>query len=222
MMRKLGALSIALLLATAAAAGAGNDVKWKRSKKLKTVPSSRALDEFGSDVERMESKYMLDWTPYRNPDIDFILATYYGWEVYAVTMNNEVRKRALTKEELPARAEAARREFEDYVLFLIKIRIKNGEFYETTGEEYWTFYSPTSNGDLEPARVDCNSYKKSITTAIGFGSPGILPPGPDYRWYREYKIYFDKAALGKEPQTRKLVLKGGDIKRGFEWRFKEE
>jgi len=221
-MRRSVTLLTALLLATAAAAGAGDNIKWKRSKKLKTVPPTFDVSEFGSDVELMGRAYMLDWAPYADRNIDFVHATYYGWEVYAVTMNNDVRKRALTKEGLPAKAEAARRDFEDYVLFLVKIRIKNEEFYETTGDQYWKFYSPTSNGDVEPARIDCNSYKKSITAAIVFGAPAVSAPGPDYRWYREYKVYFDKAALGEEPETRKLVVTGGEINRGFEWRFKEE
>lgn len=230
-MRTLGALFLALLLATAAAAGAGYSIKWSKSKKIAYVSPDEDPARFDGNLSDYFERYTITWGPYTNNEIDFMTATYQAWPYFASFISRRLRMGEISSEVYEQAVRKERGLHKKYLTFTVTMKIKYEGFWEIATVEYWRFYIPTGNGEVEPIAV------KRVELIGGDAITGIseiadyspvqhklyLYGGPRTT-ERTFKVVFDNPYADGErfPSSLKLVVASEKATRGFEWRFKEE
>ncbi len=239
-MRRLGTLLTALLLATAAAAGAGDNIKWERSGLIPCftldVDVTSSDDEFAAVLER----YTLSWdSARRNAAVGHFGALFYGWEVHCARLRRDAARKQIPAFVLKAKAEEARTQFESLLIFFVAVAARDEADANLADPSRWEIsllwngakQNPAFLGELDAAFRDITVTPISLVTAPGtFGdAESKNPPPADYlelegaaAHRKIYKAAFDNPWKGAPRGSLKLVITGERFRRGFEWRFKEE
>jgi len=210
-----------LLLAAAAAAEAGGKIKWEKSKEITYYPPATEPGEFGHDTTHIADKYRLAWSPYFNNDLDHILVRWSSWEWVATRNNSALEYGNLPRAEYDKVIAEERALREKYFIFQVTVAAKTEKFYREATAEYWEFRLLTEEGEVEPFGVQGKGSLsgKGFTTTLGAVSSDTIIT--DKLYENSFTVYFERPAEDVAATGLKFVIRGGDINRGFEWRFKE-
>ena len=239
-MRRCVRLLITPLLAAAAAAGAGDDIKWERSAPIPCfaldADVSASDDEFASVLER----YVLSWdSARRNAAVGHVGAVFYGWEVHCARLRRDAAAKQIPAFALRTKAEKAREVFGRLLIFFVAVAARYKPDANLTDPSRWEVYlvcdgerlNPTFLGEPDAALRDIEVVPISVRTAPGTldGAAGqYRPPAgnletPGNSIYRKiYKVAFDNPWGAAPRGSVELVIASEKARRGFEWRFKEE
>ena len=225
-MRRLGTLVIALLLATAAAAGAGDKIKWSKSKKLEYVSADEAPASLSDDQYKVGLRYTVSWQPYTNPYIYSFDVTYYSWELFAAGINVRRNLGRCVGEEYDKEVKTECNLHRKYLTFDVVMVVKHQSFYDESGEGYWKFCLLCEGEEREPINVRYFAYPPDSWYFCGYIIQFI--PSRWLHYTHAFKAVFENPnwneaeKRAEPPRSIKLVVSGEEATRGFEWRFKEE
>jgi hypothetical protein len=238
--RRLVTVLTMLPLATALAAGAGDNVKWTRSAPLPCVALD--VDAVARDEEcaAVLARYTLGWeSARRSAAIGHVGALFYGWEVHCARLRSEAAGKGIPAFVVQAKAEKARKLFAKALIFFVAVAARDEADANLADPSRWEVYllvdggrqRPTYLGEPDAAFRDI--IVRPISLHDAHGTPGGAPSKPrpppgefdadENGAYRKiYKVAFDNP-WGDAPRgSVKLVVAGEKARRGFEWRFKEE
>jgi len=211
------------ILVFAAAAGAAEDtIKWEVSKQITYFPPDTAPGNFGKDYSHLRPKYVLEWAPAIHADIDRIRVYFDNWECCATGLNGQLEYGGMPRNDYDTAVKKENDWRNRYLDFVVTVICKNEDFYKSSTEEFWRFYLITENDEIEPYNVNGRGGIKGKTWA------GKISAAPTDVWIEEqlftntFYVTFENPYGNETPTSLKLVLEGGDVKRGFEWRFKED
>jgi hypothetical protein len=220
-----------LPLATAAAAGAGDKIKWSKSKKIEYISPDEDPAQFDKLYTDYFERYTITWGPYTNNEIDFMTATYQAWPYFASYANKRLRMGQVSTQTYEEGVRKEREFQKKHLTFTVTMKIKYDSFWETATADYWRFYIPVESGDVEPKDVNrvelLNPDAITGVSVIEDYSPIqhklCLYGGPRVN-ERTFKIVFENPYADAEhfPSTLKLIVASDKVTRGFEWRFKED
>ncbi len=225
-MRRLLTLLIALLLATAAAAGTGDKIKWSKSKKIEYVSPDEDPSCLSDDCHKVGLRYTVSWQPYTEPYIYSVDVTYYSWELFAAGINVRRNLGQCVGEDYEKEVKTERNLHRKYLNFDVVMVIKSQSFYDESGEGYWKFCLLCAGEEREPINVRYFAYPPDSWYFGGYIIQ-FVPP----RWLHythAFKVIFENPdwneaeKRAEHPRSIKLVVSGEEAARGFEWRFKED
>ncbi|MEE9458108.1 MAG: hypothetical protein V3W11_13265 [bacterium] len=222
-MRRLVTVLTALLLATAAAAGAGDDIKWKRSKKLDFVPINSNTEGISDNYEKTTSKYSLKWTPFGHHKIGFIQVVLHNWEVYVSDLKAQAKAGKIDANTLPAAVAKGIDVYPRYFTFYVSINTFAPLYSFLVEGGPWTIYlvDPVSGKPVAPVSIEPIGEPLIGVFEVGsvYGGKGMLISAATQT---TYKVIFAYANASSYCASLKLVLTCDLCRRGFEWRFVEE
>jgi hypothetical protein len=237
--RRLVTVLTALLLATALAAGAGDNVKWVRSALLPCFSVDADVAASDDDFAAVLARYTLGWkSSRRNAAIGHVAALFYGWEVYCARLRREAAEKGAPAYVVQAKAEEERKLFARALVFFVAVAARDEADANLADPSRWEIYllwdgarqNPNFLGEPEAALRDI--IVRPISTHDAHGTPGgarakTRPPpadldaGENGAYRKIYKVAFDNP-WGEAPRgSVKLVVACEKARRGFEWRFKE-
>ncbi len=229
-----------LPLATAAAAGAGDNVKWTRSAQLPCVALDVDAVAGNDDCAAVLARYTVSWkSSRRNAAIGHVVALFYGWEVYCARLRKDAAEKDISAFVVQAKAEEARKLFAKALVFFVAVAARDEADANLADPSRWEIYllvdgarqMPTYLGEPDAAFRDI--IVRPISLHDAHGTPGGAPAKPrpppgefdadeNGAYRRIYKVAFDNP-WGDAPRgSVKLVVAGEKARRGFEWRFKED
>ncbi len=225
-MRRLGTLLTVLLLATAAAAGAGDSVKWSKSKKLEYVSAEEDPAGLSDDRYKVGLRYTVSWQPYTHNQIYSVDVTYYSWELFAAGVNVRRNLDQCVGAAYEKKVTKERTLHRKYLTFDVVIVVRHGSFYDESGEGYWRFYLLYEGEELEPINVQ---YSACAPDSWYF-PPYVIQfiPAHYLHYTHAFKAVFENPfwnqaeKKAEPPPYIKLVVSGEEATRGFEWRFKQD
>lgn len=239
-MRRPVTVLTALLLATAAAAGAGDNIKWVRSALIPCFPLDADVRASEDEFAAVLARYTLSWESARsNAAIGHVAALLYGWEVHCARLRSEAAEKQIPAFVVQAKAEEARTLFENVLVFFVAVAARDEADANLADPSRWEIYllcngtpqNPAFIGEPDAAFRDITVRPISLQTAPrtpgGAASKTHPPPGnvetDENAAYRAiYKVAFDNP-WGDAPRgSVKLVVAGEKARRGFEWRFREK
>ena len=239
MRRSIKVLTI-LLLATAAAAGAGDNVKWERSALMPCFTLDVDVAASDDELTAVLERYTLSWdSARRNAPVGHVGALFYGWEVHCARLRKDAAREQIPAVVLEDKAEKARALFENVLVFFVAVGVRDEAAANLADPSRWEVYllrggvkqNPTYLGEPDAAFRDITVRPISLGTAGGtFGDAANKKPlradtrdADEIAAYRKiYKVAFDNP-WGDAPRgSVKLIIAGEKFRRGFEWRFKEE
>ena len=238
-MRGLFKLLSVLLLATAAAAGAGDDVK-ERSASIPCLALDADVAASDDEFAAVLKRYVLRWDSLRrNAPIGHVGAVFYGWEVHCARLRRDAAAKQIPAFALRTKAEEARKVFGRLLIFFVAVAARYEPDANLADPSRWEVYllyngerrNPNFLGEPDAAFRDIKVVPISLQTAPGTldGAAGKTRPpagnletfgNPIYR--KIYKVAFDNPWGAAPRGSVKLVVAGEKCRRGFEWRFKEE
>jgi hypothetical protein len=214
--RSIKVLTI-LLLATAAAAGAGDDIKWKRSKGLEF--HSTEMDPFSFRHEKREllEKCTMTWKPSSwSPDFAQISAVYFDWGLFHSNFRCITRKKRWTEVDLNSWRENFRQKY----YFLVAISARSKPESRLSNRTVWEVVFEIDGQELAPGNIEpVEGGTSESTRRIEYRDA----PSLSYEFHYSTNVYLvdvENPAPNKAPKNIKLILLGPEC-RGFEWRFKE-
>jgi hypothetical protein len=218
--RRLVTVITILPLATAAAAGAGDDIKWESASEIPYVDlagdGSTAPPAYDEEVER----YSAAWLPaVGTPEIDFIEATYYGWRLHCSRLKAAVADGKLSESAFFYEVERSKDVFRNFVIFYVTISALAQPDTNLANPRRWTIYLERGEEKFAPAsiKIDQNAPTHIFIIKKYGKRVGVK------NWYRKtYKIAFANRGGGPPSENLRLVITGEKARRGFEWRFKED
>ncbi len=239
-MRRLLTLLTALPLATAAAAGAGDNVKWTRSAPLPCVALDADVAASDDECAAVLARYTLSWeSARRGAAIGHVGALFYGWKVHCARLRRDAARKQVPAFVLQAKVEEARKLFERALVFFVAVAARDEADANLADPSRWEIYlifdgakqRPTYLGEPDAAFRDITVEPISLHGAPGTPGergykrpppPGNVEPGENAACRKIYKVAFDNP-WGDAPRgSVKLVIAGEKCQRGFEWRFEEE
>ncbi len=239
-MRRFVTVITTLPLATAAAAGAGDDVRWEQSAPLPCVALDVDAVANKEECAAVLARYTLSWkSSRRNAAIGHVGALFYGWEVHCARLRSEAAEKGVPAFVVRAKAEEARKLFERALVFFVAVAARDEADANLADPSRWEIYllvngakqNPAFLGEPDAAFRDI--VVRPISRHDAHGTPGgarskTRPPPADLDAaengaYRAiYKVAFDNP-WGDAPRgSVKLVVACEKARRGFEWRFAEE
>ena|GEM_PF-3247643 len=225
-MRRLGTLLTALLLATAAAAGAGDNIKWERSKKLEYVSPEEDPAGLSDDRYKVGLRYTVSWHPYTHNQIYSVDVTYYSWELFAAGINVRRNLGQCTGAAYEKKVATERTLHCKYLTFDVVIVVRHRSFYYESGEGYWRFYLLHEGEELEPINVQYSACPPDSWYFHPYFIQFI--PADCLHYTHAFKAVFENPCWNraekkaKAPPYIKVVVAGEEATRGFEWRFKQD
>ncbi len=233
-MRRLGTLVIALLLATAAAAGAGDNIKWERSPKLKHFPLSGDPGSVPCGIEETVSRYLITWAPAWRQELDHIEVLFYSWELHCSRLKSGLASRKMEASAVKIKTEQARNVFKNLLIFYVTVSAKSEEYADLADESLWNVYLERDGQKQEPIFFKINEDSSLDLTLLrihetrhfnlaDFGEWTLIDKVETEKFYRKtYRIAFENP-YGDSPRDNvRLVIACDKARRGFEWRFKEK
>ncbi|MEE8640584.1 MAG: hypothetical protein V3T41_09270 [bacterium] len=219
-MRRSGTLLIALLLATAAAAGAGDNIKWKRAKNLTYVTPGNETPSALADPEEMFEQYTLSWSNPHGKDIYEIVATYVAWDFIYTHLSESFAAGHMDLEEFTAGLEKGRENFENKINLLVTVLADEERHARLSNRHYWNVSLQSGVEKFQPSKIELreSSFEEGLVKSpneTGSGTPIRLS-------MKTYVVTFDHPYKIHVPASIKLILLCDDCRRGFEWRFVEE
>ncbi len=222
-MRRSITLIAILLLATAAAAGAGDNIKWKRSKKLEFVPINSNTEGISDNYEKTSSKYSLKWTPFGHHKIGFIQVVFHNWEVYVSDLKAQAKAGKIDANTLPAAVAKGIDVYRPYFTFYVSVNTFVPLYSFLVEGGPWTIYliDPVSGTHIPPVIIEQvgDSLFGVFEVGSAYGGSGMLISAATQT---TYKVVFPYADASLCYPSLKLVLTCDLCRRGFEWRFVDE
>jgi hypothetical protein len=221
-MRRLGTLLTALLLAAAAAAGAGDDIKWKRSKDLTYVAPDADAGPFAGEFEELSREYTLTWRKRPGDYVFLVEARYYGWDLFCANLHNLAREGKFEPSELQKRADESRDYFRDNLVFYVTVGAERVSEARLSNRMFWTIYADAGREKLEPEAVE--PVENPVVAELTLSSWSTFSPTIEVGIYpyKSYVVRFANPYRNTRPEAVRLVLTSKDCRRGFEWRFKQD
>jgi hypothetical protein len=232
---------IAILpLATAAAAGAGDNVKWVRSALLPCFSVDADVAASDDDFAAAFERYALSWdSARRGAAVGHVGALFYGWEVHCARLRRNAARKQMPAFALRAKAEEARPLFEKLLFFFVAVAARDEADANLADPSRWEVYlifdgakqRPTYLGEPDASFRDITVMPISLHAAPGTPGerahkrpppPGNLEADENGACRKIYKVAFDNPWGGAPGGSVKLVIAGEKARRGFEWRFEEE
>ncbi|MEE8640585.1 MAG: hypothetical protein V3T41_09275 [bacterium] len=221
-MRRLVTVLTALLLATAAAAGAGDNIKWKRAKNLEYASPDEPLGGFTEDFDKIVERNTLKWLASHGSDFNYIRATYVDWRLFCTHLQAQAQAGIIGRGNIEDAAEKAREEYEGKFQFLVAVTNRRIEWARLTNKDFWEVYLEVDGEKIAPVKMEPLDDGRKTSARI-FTDLSGHHPGAIYAYAnRTYKLTFDAPQPELRPRNLKLVLLCEKARRGFEWRFKEE
>ena len=216
MRRSISVITI-LLLATAAAAGAG--IKWTRAKDLEYHSPETDPNSYVSSKDEYNDMYMIIWKNSNwGADIGGMAALYVDWSVFRVNHRSLTGKRQWKKVDV----EAWRGKFERNYYFMVVISASDKPESRLSNRLAWTVYLEADGNRLEPEAITpvAGAESESSQTMTYIGAPSL---SNKFLYFNNgYFVKFVKMEAEAKPRNLKLVITGDKATRGFEWRFVEE
>jgi hypothetical protein len=225
-MWKLVALLAVFMLAAAAAAGAGDKIKWSKSKKIEYVSPDEDSSSLSDDCHNVGLRYTVSWQPYTEPYIYSVDVTYYSWELFAAGINVRRNLGQCVGEDYETEVNTERNLHRKYLTFDVVMVIKSQSFYDESGKGYWKFYLMCGDEELEPINVQYFAYPPDSWYFGGYMIQFV--PSRWLHYTHAFKAIFENPywneaeKRAEPPPSLKLVVSGEEATRGFEWRFKED
>ncbi len=218
-MRRSGTLLITLLLATAAAAGAGDNIKWKRSEALPFfLPSDELPIE--SDLDTILDRYTLKAGGGWFQDIREIEATFVPWEFTYYGLRAQRDKGELTNDEFEEVLEEVAAGVNQILCFQVIIRGEENMEARLQYKKYWEIYLVVGGDRIEPQIIRPIGMKHD-TEVFRYLDAGGKTEETALK-EKAYAVYFENPYRGAPSESLKLAILGKKFRRGFEWRFVEE
>ena len=218
-MRRLVSVLTILLLATAAAAGAGDDIKWKRSKDLTfVVPGGEATTS--CEFNELARKYTLSWENYRADEVYAVEATYIGWDVVYTVLSISLAGGIIDEDEFNNELENERERFRNNIIFTVSVLADSDKHARLSNRLYWEVYLADGGKKIPAAEIEFSesAFEEALLRALyEAGLGGLI-----IRSKKKYVVTFAKPYAGSVPTSLKLVVLCDDCRRGFEWRFKQD
>jgi hypothetical protein len=240
-MRSIAGLLAVIVLA--AAAGAGDDVKWDNSDEIPYA----GLDSDGSAAsvayDEEVARYSVGWLPAAGKtEIDFIEATYYGWGLHCSRLKAAVADGKCSESAFFYEIERSKDIFRNFIIFYVTISARAQPDTNLANPRRWTIYLERGEEPLEPVLMteDKNAPRGAI---VRYLKEAWIPPAmaaknkftkedleyiysrcfEDIVWHRKtYKVAFVNTSGEPPRENLRLVITGDKAQRGFEWRFEEE
>ena len=221
-MRSLVSVLTILLLATAAAAGAGDKVKWKRSKEIDFVKAEDRIEIAAADFEKLTEDYTLTWKASRGSKLGFIEARFFGWDLYCANMKSLVEKGQLERSALEPEVEKSRALFREKLLFYVTVGATQEKFARLSNRNFWDIYLVVDDEKASPLKLE--PVENPVIGTVQLDSSGGDPLNifAQVFVHRSYVIEFENPYTESRPPNIQLVFSCEECTRGFEWRFEEE
>ena len=242
-MRRSVSVVIALLLATAAAAGAGDNIKWERSAEIAYIELARDGPAAGGDYDEEVKEYSIAWLPVvGKPEIDFIEATYYGWGLHCSRLKGGVADGKFSDWAFLYEVEKSKVDFRNFIFFYVTISARTQSDANLSNDTVWEIYLEWGDEKLSPVLIKADE-DAAPTALVPYVIDAAIPPAKavkrkftaevlkhvragEYcepvRYLETYKIAFVNF-YGEPPRGNlRLVIKAYKARCGFEWRFVEE
>ena len=239
-MRRLIRVLTVIPLATAAAAGAGDDIKWERSAPIPCFALDASVASSDEEFAAVLERYTISWdAARRNVAVGHVGSLFYGWEVHCARLRKNATQNQLPALTLKKQAEKARALFEKVLVFFVAVGARDEADANLCDPSRWEIYLLRDGEKQRPrflGEPDA-AFRDIIVRPISFSISGRdfgdaarkKPPPAEYvesdesTAYRKiYKIAFDNPWEGAPQGNVKLVVAGEKVRRGFEWRFKKE
>jgi hypothetical protein len=215
-------LTIAWILIAfiATAAGAGDDVKWKRAKDLTYLTPGNETASSVGDPSGITEKYTLSWSTSRGDDIYEITATYVSWEFMYTVLYDSLVGGCLDCEEFATELEKASENFNNNLYFIVTVLADEERHARLSNRVYWDVSLDANGEKIAPTKIEfCESaFEEALLLALYQAGLGPLI----IRSKKTYAVEFNNPYKAADPISIKLILLCEDCRRGFEWRFKEE
>jgi hypothetical protein len=228
-MRLSYTVPIALLLAAAAAAGAGDDIKWKRSQDLTFVPTTtNRSDVFGTYEDTKDSRTLTWKRSFGNYYVEGITVTYVDWALYCKAAGKDPGQtpesfcwKSLTYED-------ASKLFQDAVIFYVNLTAWE-DYRDLEDSGKWELYLLKNDERCAPLTILKNpATDKPRTKDTAFrdlNSLGLMSgPTIEYDPSVGFSTVFENPYVDSQgpPPPLRLVIECDECRRGFEWRFKQD
>lgn len=218
-MRSIAAVMTVIALTGVGAAGAGDDIKWKRAKGLEYhSPETNPLSYADKQKELLEKCSMSWMASTWGADLGQIVAAYVDWGLFYSNYRSITGKKRWKEVDVDSWREA----FGQNYYFLVAIsalkkpesRLSNRTVWEVEieidGRELAADnIRPVEGGNFETTQtikyLDAPSLSNKFLYFTSVYLVEIAKPDPDAK-----------------PRNLKLKILGNECRRGFEWRFKED
>jgi hypothetical protein len=215
-MRRLGTLVIALLLATAAAAG----VKWTRTDELPFATPLVKEALLTQDLRAATQKYLLSWESHKDLEYLRIDAIMFSWEIRYKWLLLQLEKGELDYDEYRGTLDKARTEALKYIDVVITAVADKETHARLSNREYWDIYLDVNGQNVAPLKIEFD--RDSAKALLAFEDFGFGYYSPAIYFKKTYLLRFENPKPGLNPGSVKLVLSSERCRRGFEWRFKQD
>jgi hypothetical protein len=224
-------LLTALLLATALAAGAG-DNKWSKSGELEYFPLTNTFRDVKIKEDKAQDKYTVSWYPLtRMNPVEFIDVTYISWELYCAALKTRTLEGKILETKADIINAEARESFLDLALFTVAVSVNDSSLDDLLLPENWTAVAEVE-GEFVETTVSGRYSVIPMATLYIFAmrnTTTISESIGEYWFIREpipqvttFFVSFKPPENWEPCKGMKLILSSKDVARGFEWRFKED
>ena len=230
MWRSIKVLTI-LLLATAAAAGAGGN-KWSKSKELAYFPLTNTFRDVKIKEDKAQDKYTVSWYPLtRMNPVEFIDVTYISWELYCAALKTRILEGEVLETNADKINAEARESFVNLALFTVAVSVNDSSLEDLLLPENWTAVAEVEGQFVETTVSGRYSVIPKATLSIFAMRHETTLSGyrGEYWFIREpipqvttFFVSFKPPENWDPCNGMKLILSSKDVARGFEWRFEEE
>jgi len=229
--RSIKVLTI-LLLATAAAAGAGDNVKWSKSKKIEYFPYENTFRDVNIGEEKVQDKYMVSWYPVtRMNPVEFVDVTYISWEMYCVALKTHISEGKISENEAEGMATEDKDKFLNLAVFAVAVSVNDSSMFDLLEPGNWT----------AEAEVGGSVRETTVSNRLSFGLPALFFSAGtsnevtfsgwrSLTWHiwgytlpvATFFVAFKPEENWNPKSGMKLILRCNDVTRGFQWRFEQD
>jgi hypothetical protein len=218
--RSIKVLTI-LLLATAAAAGAGDDINWVRKSRLDYFGLDGSIEDLKGTYEEIIVKHQVSYRPGNEPksNISYITAVYVSWEFFCAYVKYWADRTGQSDVTVENGLVDSRRLFEKRINFIAGISTSDEKYWDLTDTGLWRTRLIIGDSLLDP--VEFKSFEDDHPLRFkGF----FYDQGDTANGYRTEAFYigFDNPFRRIPNERLKLLIEGNPGRYGFEWRFVEE
>jgi hypothetical protein len=216
-------LFVILAAISTTAAGAGDDIKWTKSKELKFVPINSDTDSISDNFEKTSSRYSLNWKPFGQHKIEFIQAVLYNWEVYVSDLKTQGKAGKINADVMPSEIAKGAQVYSQYFTFFVSVNAYAPAYVYLEKGGPWTIYlvDPSTGEPVPPVSIEpVGEFLAGVfEDGYAYGGAGVYISGAVQQ---TFELVFPCADASSYHNSVKLVLTSDLCRRGFEWRFEDE
>jgi hypothetical protein len=221
-MRNITKILIVLTLAAAGAAGAGDKIKWKRSKELNFVGPDEPYGKTEDGFEKLSEVYTLTWKASRGSKLGFIQARFYGWDLYCANLESLIEQGKLEESALESEVEKSKELFREKLIFYVTVGATEANYARLSNHNIWDIHLEANAEERAPVKLEPVENPVVGTIRIESSRSSPLNIFTQVFIHRSYVLEFENPYNDSRPLNIRLVLSCDECRRGFEWRFKEE